>query len=63
MAPCVLFENKDDLESYFKVTDVNEAIYDTIEDSDKLQCLILDLSPDADLEKLFRLWIIVRLPL
>lgn len=48
------YENKDDLESYFKVTDVNEAIYDTIEDSDKLQCLILDLSPDADLEKLFR---------
>lgn len=31
------YENKDDLESYFKVTDVNEAIYDTIEDSDKLQ--------------------------
>ena len=39
------------MESYFKVTDVNEAIYDTIEDSDKLQCLILDLSPDADLER------------
>ena len=48
------YENKDDLESFFKVTDVNKAIYDTIEDSDKLQCLILDLSPDADLEKLFR---------
>ncbi len=46
--------NKEDLESYFKVTDVNEAIYDTIEDSDRLQCLILDLSPDADLEKLFK---------
>lgn len=48
------YEHKEDLESYFKVTDVNEAIYDTIEDSDKLQCLILDLSPDADLEKMFR---------
>ncbi|MCR5408830.1 MAG: hypothetical protein K6E61_07000 [Bacteroidales bacterium] len=48
------YANKDDLESYFKVTDVNEAIYDTIEDSDKLQCLILDLNPDTDLEKLFR---------
>lgn len=46
--------NKEDLESFFKVTDVNKAIYDTIEDSDKLQCLILDLSPDADLERLFR---------
>lgn len=47
-------ENKEDLESYFKVTDVNEAIFDTIDDSDRLQCLILDLSPDADLEKLFK---------
>lgn len=47
-------ENKKDLESYFKVTDVNEAIYDTLEDNDRLQCLILDLSPDANLEELFR---------
>ena len=47
-------ENKKDLESYFKITDVNVAIYDTLEDSDKLQCLILDLSPDASLEELFR---------
>ena len=44
--------NQDDLESYFKITDLNEAISDTIEDADRLQCLILDLSPDADLEKL-----------
>lgn len=47
-------KNKDDLESFFNVTDVNEAISDTIEDADKLQCLILDLSPEADLEKIFR---------
>ena len=46
--------NMDDLTSYFKITDVNEAIYDTIEDSDRLQCLIMDISPDADLDKLFR---------
>ena len=46
--------NIDDLTSYFKITDVNEAIYDTIEDSDRLQCLIMDISPDADLDKLFR---------
>lgn len=46
--------NIDDLSSYFKITDVNEAIYDTIEDSERLQCLILDISPDADLDKLFR---------
>ena len=46
--------NLDDLASYFKITDVNEAIYDTIEDSERLQCLIMDISPDADLDKLFR---------
>ncbi|MBO5361353.1 MAG: hypothetical protein J6A35_00175 [Paludibacteraceae bacterium] len=46
--------NIDDLVSYFKITDVDDAVYDTIEDSDKLECLILDISPDADLDKLFR---------
>ena len=33
---------------------MNDAIYDTIEDSDRLQCLILDISPDADLDIIFR---------
>ncbi len=47
-------ENIDDLSSYFKITDVNEAIYDTIEDSENLQCLIMDISPDADLDTIFR---------
>ena len=47
-------ENIDDLASYFKITDVNQSIYDTIEDSERLQCLILDISPDADLDKIFR---------
>lgn len=43
-----------DLASYFKITDVNQAIYDTIEESDKIECLIMDISPDADLDTLFR---------
>lgn len=47
-------QNIGDLVSYFKITDVNEAIYDTIEDSERLQCLIMDISPDADLDKIFR---------
>lgn len=33
---------------------MNEAIYDTIEDSKRLQCLIMDISPEADLDKIFR---------
>lgn len=47
-------KNISDLTAYFKVTDVNQAIYDTIEDSEKLQCLILDISPDANLDHIFR---------
>lgn len=47
-------KNIGDLASYFKITDVNQAIYDTIEDSDRLQCLIMDISPDANLDEIFR---------
>jgi hypothetical protein len=46
--------NMDDLESYFKITDINQAIYDTIDDNHRIQCLILDISPEADLDKIFR---------
>lgn len=46
--------NMFDLTSYFKITDINQAIYDTIDDNMRMQCLILDISPDADLDKIFR---------
>ncbi len=46
--------NLSDLEAYFKITDINQAIYDTIDDSYRIQCLILDISPNADLDLLFR---------
>lgn len=46
--------NMSDLESYFKITDINQAIYDTIDDGMRMQCLILDISPDADLDRIFR---------
>jgi hypothetical protein len=48
------FANMSDLTSYFKITDINQAIYDTIDDSQSMQCLILDISPNADLDRLFR---------
>lgn len=47
-------QNISDLTAYFKITDVNQAIYDTIEDSEKLQCLIMDISPNANLNEIFR---------
>lgn len=43
-----------DLEKYFHITDINQAIKDTLEDSNKLEAVILDLSPDADLDLLFK---------
>lgn len=46
--------NFDDLVSYFKITKLDEAVYDTMEDSDELECLILDISPEANLDELFR---------
>lgn len=42
-----------DLASYFKITDINQAIEDTIEDSDRLQGIIMDISPDANLDEIF----------
>lgn len=46
--------NMADLQNYFKISDVDVAIDITAEDSDVLQRKILDISPDADLDDLFR---------
>ena len=46
--------NINDLKAYFKITDVNTAIYDTLDDNEQLQCLVLDISPEANLDNLFR---------
>lgn len=47
-------ENFNDLVSYFKITRLDEAVYDTMEDSDELECLIMDINPEANLDELFR---------
>ena len=47
-------ENLSDLSSYFHITDVYTAILDTIEDATKLECLMLDIKPEADLDLLFQ---------
>lgn len=47
-------ENMNDLNAYFKITDINQAIRETIADSKKLRCIMLDLSPETDLSKIFR---------
>ena len=47
-------DNLSDLRSYFHITDVYEAIMETMEDASRLECLMLDISPDANLDILFR---------
>lgn len=42
------------LNAYFKITDIKEAISDTIEDSGRLRYIIMDISPETDLSKIFR---------
>lgn len=43
-----------DLEKYFRITDVDIAIYDTIIDAEQMESLILDINEDESLDELFR---------
>ncbi len=47
-------QNLDDLISYFRITNIEDAIYQTMEDRDDLACIIMDISPDANLDHFFR---------
>ena len=47
-------KNIDDLSAYFKITNLNQAIYNTIEDAEKLECLICDINENSNLDELFR---------
>ena len=48
------YKNRNDLKTYFHITNLDIAIYDTIEDAASLSCLMLDLRADANLDSLFR---------
>ena len=47
-------ENITDLSAYFKITDVYQAVMETLQEAKVLQCLMLDISPQANLDELFR---------
>jgi hypothetical protein len=47
-------ENISDLSAFFRITDVYQAVMETIEEAKRLECLILDVAPDANLDLLFR---------
>jgi len=46
--------NKTDLWLNYNMSNINEAVMDTVEDSEVLEIALLDLSPSADLDTLFR---------
>lgn len=47
-------DNIDDLEANFHITDIYKAVMETVEDASKLECLMLDITPGANLDLLFR---------
>ena len=47
-------ENLADLSTFFHITDVYEAVLETIDEAKRLECLMLDISPSADLDVLFK---------
>lgn len=46
--------NYEDLCKYFRITDIDVAVFDTVSDAVRMQSLILDLSPSADLDAVFK---------
>ena len=47
-------ENLTDLSSFFRITNVYQAILETIDEATQLECLMLDITPEANLDILFR---------
>lgn len=47
-------QNFDDLISYFRITNIEDAIFQTMEEKDDLACIIMDISPEANLDCFFR---------
>lgn len=44
----------EDLSSFFHITDIDRAVFDTVDDANDLEFLIMDIDPDANLDELFR---------
>ncbi|MBR1926901.1 MAG: hypothetical protein IJ840_04005 [Bacteroidales bacterium] len=47
-------DNLADLSSFFHITDVYEAVMDTINQAKRLECVMLDIRPNANLDVLFK---------
>ena len=42
------------LSSFFHITDVYEAVMDTIDEAKRLECVMMDITPEANLDLLFK---------
>lgn len=47
-------QNISDLESFFHITDVYQAVMETMEEASRLECLMMDITPEANLDTLFK---------
>ena len=48
-------ENLTDLSSYFHITNAYQAVMETVDEAKRLECLMFDITPDANLDTLFKL--------
>lgn len=47
-------ENLSDLQSFFRITNVFQAVMETMDEARRLECLMLDITTDANLDLLFK---------
>ncbi len=47
-------KNAADLASYFRIADISQAVFETVEDAVSLKALLLEVGPDAHLDRFFR---------
>lgn len=47
-------KNSADLRSFFKITDISQAVFETVSDAMALKAVLLEIGPDARLDRIFR---------
>lgn len=47
-------DNLSDLSSFFHITNVYQAVMETLNEAKRLECLMMDITPEANLDLLFR---------
>lgn len=50
----IILRHKKEGAQYFRIINIDDAIFDTLSDAVRMQSLILDISPNADLYSIFK---------